>query len=77
VAATAELVELAAPSERGRLVGFNDFLAAMTGAVLALAGGALYSATGVAALAVGATLLAAGPALWVSRGAPRPALDPA
>jgi MFS family permease len=77
VAATAELVELAAPSERGRLVGFNDLCAAMTGAILALAGGALYSATGVAALAVAATILAGAPALWVSRGTPRPALDAA
>jgi MFS family permease len=77
VAATAELVELAAPSERGRLVGFNDLCAAMAGAILALAGGALYSATGVAALAVAATILAGAPALWVSRGAPRPALDAA
>ena len=77
VAATAELVELAAPSERGRLAGFNDLLSAMTGAILALAGGALYSATGAAALAVAAAALAAGPALWVARGAPRPALDAA
>jgi MFS family permease len=77
VAATAELVELAAPSERGRLVGFNDLLSAMTGAILALAGGALYSATGAAALALAAAALAAAPALWVARGAPRPALDTA
>jgi hypothetical protein len=77
VAATAELVELAAPSERGRLVGFNDLLSAMTGAILALAGGALYSATGAAALALAAAALAAAPALWVARGAPRPALDAA
>jgi MFS family permease len=77
VAATAELVELAAPSERGRLVGFNDLLSAMTGAILALAGGALYSATGAAALALAAAALAAAPALWVARGAPRAALDAA
>jgi MFS family permease len=75
VAATTELVELAAPSERGRLVGFNDLCSAMTGAILALAGGALYSATGVAALAVAAAILAGAPALWVSRSAPRPVLE--
>ena len=60
VAATAELVELAAPAERGRLVGFNDLLAALTGAALALGGGALYSATGATALAVAAAALARG-----------------
>ena len=72
VAATAELVELAAPSERGKLIGFNDLLSALTGAVLALAGGVLYSETGATALALAAAVLAAGPALVVltrSRGA--------
>jgi MFS family permease len=65
VAATAELVELAAPAERGRLIGFNDLLSALTGAALALAGGVLYSETGATALALAAALLAAGPALVV------------
>jgi MFS family permease len=65
VAATAQLVELAASSERGRLVGFNDLLAATTAAVLALAWGALYSESGAAALALTSGILAALPALWV------------
>jgi predicted MFS family arabinose efflux permease len=79
VAATAELVELAAPGERGRLIGFNDLLAALTGAVLALAGGVLYSETGATALALAAAALAAAPALVVlarRRGA-APALESA
>ena len=76
VAATAELVELAAPAERGRLIGFNDLLAALAGAILALTGGVLYSATGATALALAAAALAAAPALWVARGAPAPALEP-
>ena len=77
VAATAELVELAAPSERGRLVGFNDLLAAMTGAVLALTWGALYSESGATALAVTSGILAALPALWLVLTRPaQPAPEP-
>jgi MFS family permease len=76
VAATAELVELAAPSERGRLVGFADLLAALTGAALALSGGFLYSATGATALTLAAAAIAAAPAVWlVARRPPRPALQ--
>mgnify|MGYP003291937719 CR=1 FL=1 len=78
VAATAELVELAAPAERGRLIGFNDLLAATAGAILALTGGALYSATGATVLALAAAALAAGPALWVARvAADRAVAEPA
>jgi MFS family permease len=73
VASTAELVELAAPSERGRLVGFNDLLAAMTGAVLALTWGALVSESGATALAIVSGLLAAAPALWLLAQRRRPA----
>ncbi len=69
VAATAELVELAAPAERGRLIGFNDLLAASAGAVLALTGGVLLSETGATALALAATVLAAAPAAWLAFGA--------
>jgi MFS family permease len=73
VAATAELVELAAPSERGRLVGFNDLLAATAGAALALGWGVLYSESGATALALTSGVLATAPALWlIIRGA-RPA----
>jgi hypothetical protein len=46
VAATSELVDLARPAERGRLVGFNDLLLGATGAGLALLGGLAYSHAG-------------------------------
>lgn len=65
VAATTELVSLAAPAERGRLVGLNDLVSSLIGAALALLGGVVYSAFGTGALALGATALAAGPALWI------------
>ena len=78
VAATAELVELAAPNERGRLVGFNDLLASTSGAALALLGGVLYSESGATVLALAAAAIAAAPALWLSMTrAPRPAAEPA
>ena len=80
VAATTELVSLAAPSERGRLVGFSDLVSSLTGAALALSGGVLVSADGPVPLGLVAAALAAGPALWIAagRGAPAaPALQAA
>jgi MFS family permease len=65
VAATTELVSLAAPSERGRLVGFSDLLSSLTAAVLVLLGGVAYSDLGVPSLAVGGAVLALAPALWI------------
>jgi len=71
VAATAELADSTLPSERGRLIGFNDLLSGLTGAGLALLGGVALEALGVAALALGATALVSAPALWLaSRRAP-------
>jgi MFS family permease len=77
VSSTAELVERAAPSERGRLIGFNDLLAASTAAVLCLTWGALYSQSGARALAVSSGILAALPALWIAmaRRPARPLLE--
>jgi len=73
VAATAELADSTLPSERGRLIGFNDLLSGLTGAGLALLGGVALEALGVAALALGATALVSGPALWLaSRRSPAP-----
>ena len=65
VAATTELVSLAAPVERGRRTGLNDLASSLIGAALALLGGVVYSAFGTATLAVAATALAAAPALWI------------
>jgi MFS family permease len=67
VAATATLADCAAPWERGRLLGFNDLLAGLTGATLALVGGLALSAIGVAALAIGGAVLVIVPALWILR----------
>jgi predicted MFS family arabinose efflux permease len=57
VAATAQLADRAAPAERGKLLGFNDQISALTGAALALLGGYALDSLGVAALAIGATVL--------------------
>ena len=65
VAATAELADRAGLSERGRLLGFNDLLAGLTGAGLAMLGGVALSALGVAALAIGGTVLVVAPAVWI------------
>jgi MFS family permease len=71
VAATAVLADSTAAWERGKLLGFNDLLAGMTGAGLALLGGLALTALGVAALAIGGAALVAAPALWIlRRGAP-------
>jgi predicted MFS family arabinose efflux permease len=68
VAATAVLADAAAAAERGKLLGFNDLLAGVTGAGLALLGGLALTALGVAALAIGGAALVAAPALWILRG---------
>jgi MFS family permease len=65
VAATTQLVTLAAPSERGRLIGFSDLASSFAGAALALSGGIVYSEGGSVPLAVAAAALAAVPALWI------------
>jgi MFS family permease len=73
VAAAAELSDIAAPAERGKLIGFTDLVSGGTGAALALTGGVAFAELGVAALALGATAVALGPALWiVLRKLPRP-----
>jgi MFS family permease len=65
VAATAELADRTAPAERGKLLGFNDLIAALLGASLALLGGAALEGLGVAALAIGATVLVVVPIAWL------------
>jgi MFS family permease len=66
VAATAELADSTLPSERGRLMGFNDLLSGLTGAGLALLGGAALESLGVGALALGAAALVCAPAFWLA-----------
>ena len=70
VAATAVLSDSTEPSERGKLLGFNDLLAGLTGAGLALLGGLALTALGVASLAIGGATLVVGPALWILRTDP-------
>jgi MFS family permease len=66
VAATSELVDLARPAERGRLVGLNDLLSGSTGAALALLGGLAYSHAGRNSIALGGAVAVALPALWIA-----------
>jgi MFS family permease len=63
VAATTELVGLAAPGERGRLIGATDLVSSGCGAALALGGGVVYTAGGSVPLALAACALATLPAL--------------
>ena len=65
MAATATLADCASAAERGKLLGFNDLLAGLTGAGLALLGGVALSAIGVAALAIGGATLVILPAVWI------------
>ena len=79
VAATAQMADQTSPAERGKLLGFNDQLAAFLGAGLALLGGYALDAIGVAALAIGATVIVASPILLIAlprTGAP-PVREPA
>jgi len=66
VAATAQMADQTSPAERGKLLGFNDQLAAFLGAGLALLGGYALDAIGVAALAIGATVIVASPILLIA-----------
>ena len=78
VAATARLANRTSPSERGRLLGFNDLLGALFGASLALLGGYALEAIGVGALAIGATAIVAAPIFLIARtSAPPAAREPA
>ncbi len=79
VAATSELVDLAALSERGRLVGFSDLASGLVGAGLALLGGVAYSHLGPDVLAYGGASAVGLPALLlvVARRRPAEALEPA
>jgi MFS family permease len=67
VAATAQMADRTSPAERGRLLGFNDQLAAFLGAGLALLGGYAVDAIGVAALAIGATVIVVAPIVLIAR----------
>jgi MFS family permease len=61
VAATAELGDLTSPSERGKLLGFNDLLSGLAGAALALVGGFTVSREGAVGLAILTAAVAVAP----------------
>jgi MFS family permease len=67
VASTAQLADRASPTERGKLLGFNDLGSALLGASLALLGGVALEALGVAALALGAAAIVILPVIWIWR----------
>jgi MFS family permease len=69
VAATAQLADCAAPFERGKLLGFNDLLAGLSGAGFVLVGGFALGTLGVAALALGAAAAALLAPAWLLRRA--------
>jgi len=73
VAATAQMADCTAPEERGKLLGFNDLIAALLGASLALIGGYGLESAGVGALAVGATVIVVSPVAWILWRVPQPA----
>jgi MFS family permease len=77
VAATVLLADRTAPSERGKLLGFNDQLSALLGAVLALVGGIALDVLGVAALAIGSTVIVVSPIVWILRRRDAPTPTPA
>jgi MFS family permease len=77
VAATVLLADRTAPSERGKLLGFNDQISALLGAVLALVGGIALDVLGVAALAIGATVIVVLPIFWILRRRDAPTPSPA
>src|SRR4051812_9667304 len=75
VAATTQLANLTTAAERGKLMGFNDFIAGLSGATLVIIGGMGLNAYGVPALSVGAGVIALLPIPFVVRI--RPSMEPA
>lgn len=67
VAATAELVDLTSPAERGKILGFNDLLAGLLAATLALVGGIALMGIGLVGLGVAGLLILVLPILWILR----------
>ena len=73
VAATAQLIDLSAPAERGKLLGFGDFSGSLLGAAFVLLGGYALDEFGVYALAFGAAVAALIPvAILLARPTPPP-----
>ena len=71
VAATTQLADLAAPWERGKLLGLNDLVAALMATTFVLLGGYVLDDLGVSALALGASVVALVPIGFILRGEDR------
>ena len=65
VAANAELTALTAPSERGRVIGLNDLLAGVSGALITVCAGIVSNQIGLTGLSIGGALLALAPVLGI------------
>ena len=65
VAATAQMADRTSPVERGKLLGFNDLIAALLGACLALIGGYGLESAGVGALASARPRSSISPVAWL------------
>jgi MFS family permease len=61
VAATTQLADLSSASERGKLLGFNDFVAGVTASVFVIVGGFTLDTHGVSVLALSAAAVAIAP----------------
>ena len=61
VAATTQLADLSSAAERGKLLGFNDFVAGVTASVFVIVGGFALDAHGVSVLALSAAAVALAP----------------
>lgn len=61
VAATTQLADLTTAAERGKLLGFNDFVAGTAGSLLVIVGGMALDGFGVSMLSLGAAVAALAP----------------
>jgi MFS family permease len=61
VAATTQLADISTAAERGKLLGFNDFVAGVAGSLFVIVGGFALNSFGVSVLALGAGLVALTP----------------
>lgn len=67
VAATAELADMSAPVERGKILGFTDLCSGLAGATLALLGGVVLATVGLVGLGVAGLVIAVAPTFWILR----------
>ena len=71
VAATTQLADISTAAERGKLLGFNDFVAGVTASVFLIGGGLALDARGLTVLALGAAIVAIAPIPFLLLGSRR------